>query len=148
MQRLLSFLRLPPADRRLLIEAALLLGTIRLGLALLPFQTMRHLTARLGQAGMPMKAVEHASFERIGWAVTAVSRRFPGTCTCLTQALAAQLMLDRRGHPSRLRIGVARGARGQLQAHAWLESRGMVVIGDLHDLARYVPLPSLERTGT
>lgn len=148
MKRLLSFLRLPPADRRLLIEAALLLGTIRLGLALLPFQTMRHLTGGLARVGRRLQAVEHASFERVGWAVTMVSRRFPSTCTCLTQALAAQVMLDRRGHPSRLCIGVARGAGGQLQAHAWVESRGMVVIGDLHDLARYVPLPSLERTGT
>ena len=39
--------------------------------------------------------------------------------TCLVRALALQRFLARRGHPSELRIGVARTARG-FEAHAWL----------------------------
>lgn len=64
----------------------------------------------------------------VAWAVHRVSRAVPGA-TCLTQALAAQLLLSRRGYPSRLRIGVAHAPGDGLRAHAWLESDGLVVLG-------------------
>jgi hypothetical protein len=83
------------------------------------------------------------SVERIAWAVGAASRYVP-TATCLSQALAAQVLLARHGHPASLRIGVARGAAGRLEAHAWIESRGRIVIGGTADLARYTPLPALD----
>ena len=51
------------------------------------------------------------------------------------------MLLGWRGHPTHLRIGVAHSATGQLQAHAWIESEGKIVVGDLADLARYRPLP-------
>src|SRR5437867_11533874 len=44
-----KFLRLSANDRRLLVSAALLLGAIRLGLWLLPFQTLRQLLAKMTQ---------------------------------------------------------------------------------------------------
>lgn len=76
----------------------------------------------------------------IGWAVATAARRIPAA-TCLTQALAAQYLLRRRGLEADLRIGVARAAGEPLEAHAWVESRGQVVVGGV---ARpYTPLPSL-----
>jgi hypothetical protein len=67
----------------------------------------------------------------------------PGA-TCLSQALAAQTLFLRQGYPAELHIGVAKNETGQLEAHAWVESEGQVVIGDLQNLSRYTPLPSLE----
>jgi hypothetical protein len=32
--------------------------------------------------------------------------------------------------------------RGEFQAHAWIESQGRVVIGDVPDLALFTELPS------
>ncbi len=81
------------------------------------------------------------AIRRAVWAVLVASRRVPGA-SCLTQALAAKLMLARCGVPSQLRIGVARGEQGNFQAHAWLEAVGQVVIGDV-GLERYATLPSL-----
>lgn len=75
------------------------------------------------------------------WAVEVVSRRSPGS-TCLVQALAAQLLLARYGHPSLLQIGVARPDQGMLKAHAWLEHEGTVLIGDLN-LHEYTRMPNL-----
>jgi len=69
------------------------------------------------------------SADRVAWAVEMASRCTPGAKSCLTQALAAQVLLDRRGYPALLHIGVAKGEQGRFQAHAWLESKGTVVIG-------------------
>ena len=141
MRSLHKFARLPAADRRLLVEAALLLGALRVGLWLLPFRLVRRMADRVsaGVAG----DIGQLSVERIAWAVTAASRYLPGA-TCLPQALAAQALLGRHGYPAVLRIGVARGAAGRLEAHAWIESRGRIVIGGEADLARYTPLVALE----
>ena len=60
---------------------------------------------------------------------------------CLVQAVAAEVMLNQAGHPRELRIGVANGA-DELIAHAWVESEGRVVIGEI-ELDRYAPLKRL-----
>jgi Transglutaminase-like superfamily len=56
-----------------------------------------------------------------------VSAFVPGA-SCLTQALATRVLLADEGHSSTLRLGMAR-IEGRLQAHAWLESGGAVVVG-------------------
>ena len=63
------------------------------------------------------------------WAVEAVSRRALRDRPCLTQALVARHLLRRRGVETSLEIGAVRGDDGALQAHAWLEHNGRVVIG-------------------
>jgi hypothetical protein len=65
--------------------------------------------------------------------------------TCLTQALATQVLLDQRGQTARTRIGVVKGEDGQLQAHAWVESEGVVVIGGSEsEIKQYTPLLALD----
>lgn len=144
MQRLRKFLQINQRDRRLLVNTALLLGTIRLGLWLLPFQTLRQLLARMTQITTELQKPNHASIGRVVWAVEVVSRYMPGGVKCLARALSTQVLLGRRGHLAELRIGVAKSERGQLEAHAWVESQGRIVIGGLKDLARYTPLSTLE----
>ena len=77
--------------------------------------------------------------EKIAWAVRAASKGVP-RATCLTQALAAQVLFARHAHAVDLKIGVAKGDAGGLEAHAWLEHGGRVVVGNVRDLGRYVPL--------
>lgn len=144
MKLLRKFLRLPTAERRLLIETALLLEAIKLSMRLLPFRTLRRLLVRVTDAA-PAKPqhTDHLPVKRVAWAVAATSRHTPGVKTCLTQALATQVLLARRGHPALLRIGVAKGEQEQFQAHAWVESEGKVVIGG-SEPGRYTPLAGLE----
>lgn len=146
MRRLSRFLRLSAADWRLLVEAALLLGLIAPGLRLLPFEAVRRLLARAPR--MPAGSAKLPSAERVVWAVTVASRYVPraGAGICLTEALAAQTMLARRGYPARLRIGVVKDEESRLQAHAWVVSEDEVVIGESVDLERYTLLPALEAT--
>jgi hypothetical protein len=137
MRRLRKFLRLSVAEQRLLSKAALLLGMIGLGLKLLPFRTLRRLVDRLS------KPVGKARFsiEQVSWAVELAGCYVPGTC--LSRALAAQVLLARQGHPAVLHIGVLRERKSQFMAHAWLESGGQVVIGG-YELDLYAPLATLE----
>jgi hypothetical protein len=143
MKRLRKLLRLEAAERRLLVKAALLLGTMRLGLWLLPFQSLRRLQARLTRAKIRVLDRECTSRESIVWAVETAGRRMPRAATCLTLALTAQVLLLRRGYPAVLHIGVDNGGTEGFIAHAWVESGGSVVIGD-YELDRYTPLASLE----
>src|SRR4051794_12664891 len=123
MELLRRFLALPAADRWLLVKAALLLEAIKVGMRLLPFRALRRLSALV--AGAPARGLRHAdrassSAERVVWAVQTASRSTPGVKSCLTQALVAQMLLSRRGHPALLHIGVAKGEGGRFQAHAWV----------------------------
>jgi hypothetical protein len=142
------FLALSASDRWLLIKAALLLEVFKVGMSMLPFRTLKRISARAARA--PARGLRHAdrgsSAESVAWAVEAASRHTPGLNTCLNQALAVQMLLARRGHPALLRIGVARGEGGRFQAHAWVESEGQVMIGG-PELEGFTPLAVLQREG-
>lgn len=149
MERLRKFLRLPPTERRLLIRAVLLVGAIRLGLWLLPFQRLQRLLAQVRQAPTGFLKAARSSPDRVVWAVRVASRSMPGARTCLTEALSVQVLLVRQGQRAHLRLGVARGAAGRLRAHAWVESDGRVVIGGSESgPAPYTPLPVLDGEGS
>jgi hypothetical protein len=121
------------------IEAILLTLTIRSGLRVMSFDALRR---RLTGAWSTRRAdvprdVQDAIAAHVGDAVRRAARRLPGT-TCLVDALAAELMLRRRGVPSTLHIGVrAPLAATPLDAHAWLECGGTVVVGGQADVAEY-----------
>ena len=142
MTRLGKFLRLSPAERRLLVTAALLQAAIRLGLALLPYRKVSGLVDRLARVRPRRHLAPSVSPERIARSVTRASSAVPGA-TCLPQALAAKVLLERGGHPARVRVGIGRTEGARLLAHAWVESEGRIVVGGT-DLARYTPLSALD----
>jgi hypothetical protein len=144
MKLLRKFLRLSTAEQWLLIATAFLLEAIKLSMKLLQFRTLRRLLVRVTDA-TPAKPqyTNHLPIERVAWAVEATSRHTPGVKTCLTQALAAQVLLARHGHPALLRIGVAKGEQEEFRAHAWVESKGKIVVGG-SEPGRYTPLAVLE----
>jgi|SRR5215217_5151646 len=145
MRRLRKFLRLPATKRRLLLEAALLLGGTKLGLRLFPFQTLLRFLEKLAKASAGLPEIDQSSAKRIVWAVELAGQYLPWVRTCLTQALAAQFLLVRQGHPALVHIGVVREEGEGFLAHAWVESEGEVVIGGRgHELDRYVPLIALQ----
>lgn len=143
MKRLEKFLQLSPIDRGLLVRVVLLVGAIRIGLCLLPFQTLRRWLARLSERSNKMQPTDSSTIDRIAWAAAVASRYVP-KATCLAQALAAQALLEREGFRAHLRLGVAKSEGQRLQAHAWVEIRGEIVIGGREDVARFTPLPPLD----
>ncbi|HIK32152.1 MAG TPA: lasso peptide biosynthesis B2 protein [Oscillatoriales cyanobacterium M59_W2019_021] len=140
MRRSIARIRQKIRDRQLLFNTFLFLCLVRLGLRFLPFRTLQKIVDRLSQA--PPKHSEPLSIGKIVWAIETGTRYMPGGVKCLARALVAQTMMKQHGHPCELRIGVAKGETGELEAHAWVEHRGKVAIGYLSDLQRYVPMPS------
>jgi hypothetical protein len=145
MRRLRRFSRLSGAKRRLLLKATLLLVIVRLGLWLLPFETLRRLLIGFSEGSVKLRDTDQSSVGEVTWAVEKAGRFMPWAATCLTLALTAQVLLLRRGHGAVIHIGVAKGSGEQFLAHAWVESEGKIVIGD-HELDRYTPLTSLRGT--
>jgi hypothetical protein len=78
------------------------------------------------------------SDDTIVWAIEAVGRRLGRVSTCLTRALAGELLLDSNGAPVTLTIGVRRTDGGALEAHAWLARNDRVLLGGTAD--GYAPL--------
>lgn len=140
MRRARKFLHLTPPEQRLLLHAWWLVAAVRLGLWLVPFAWLRQWAARATRVRTRRRS--SPPVERVAWAVVVTSRAVP-RATCLTQALAGQVLLARYGYPARLHIGVARAGAGGLEAHAWLESGERIVIGD-RELERYTHLLALE----
>src|SRR5437870_9289878 len=103
MRRVRRFLALPATDRRLVVKAWLVELGIRTGLWLLPFREIRKRVAAVhspSPAAHP--ADQHVDTDRrIAWAVTSAARYVPAA-TCLTQALAAKVLLTRMGREARL----------------------------------------------
>jgi Transglutaminase-like superfamily len=139
MRALARFLKLGWRDRLFLARCVFTVASVRLGLSLFSYTTLRRwlATAAASQAASDDVA------QRIAWGVVNAARIVPGA-TCLSQAFAAQLMLARAGYRSQMRIGVAKDERGQFIAHAWLISNDRVVVGgSSEDLQRYVSLTDL-----
>jgi len=81
--------------------------------------------------------------DRVVWAVRKVGPRLLGNHRCLTEAMVTQLLLSRRRLRTDLQIGVALGKGGKLEAHAWVEHEGRVLIGESPDLQKYSRIPPL-----
>lgn len=134
--RLKKFLSLEPEDQRILAYALCLVVFARLILWLVPFaMVQRRLSAHITRRNIPprhdreyfMKSIERSA------------KLVPGA-TCLTQSLAARLLLARAGFDATLRFGVRRNATGDFEAHAWVESGGKVVGPEL-PATDFSPLP-------
>jgi hypothetical protein len=144
MQLLCRFLRLAREERRILVRSTLMLALIHLSLGRMPFTVLRRLIAGRHGRERPV-ATNRSLVDQIVWAVTAAGARIPGPPTCLSRALTVQSMLARRGFPSRLHVGVARGNQGQLEGHAWVESEGRILIGGTaSDIGQFTRLAAFD----
>ena len=134
---LLRFGQVDNRRRVLLPEAVLCLLAARLALIFVPFP---RLAQRLGAFVPPTDprasaletaaALDHAGIAReISWAVTRAARYVPFKAVCLPQAMAARVMLNRRGVRSVMHFGAAKGTDKPLDAHAWLGAAGVEVTG-------------------
>lgn len=110
---------LAPAERRFLLLAAALLPSYALGVRLRGMRGVenwfRGVKAPRGTAAQAARMV------------AAVARRMPGGGACLPAALTLQRILRSSGVESDVRLGVRRRA-GRLEAHAWLERDGQVLL--------------------
>jgi hypothetical protein len=129
-RRLARFARYSFREKRLLLEATVLLAVARVAILTVPFRWVApSLGRRRGESPVEADASETKRAKEIGWAVETMSRHTFWKSACLAQAIAAQWMLNRRGLPGTLYLGAAKDdARGFI-AHAWVRSGPLVLTG-------------------
>ena len=146
MKPIQNFLKLSGSDRRILLYTYTLLTLIRVGLLLLPFERVWKGLVRLGQSVPSAEAVSKTQIQtlrQVLWAVNLSTRFTPGGAKCLVRALTTKVLLDQRRCPVDFKIGVAKTDAGALDAHAWIEFQGQVIIGQVNKLSEYTTMPSL-----
>ena len=123
------FVALPAHRRAISIEAVITLGLARLLVLTVPIRWIARRLER--QAALPHGQPEQAGdiAREVGVAVRAAAPKTPWKSACLAQALAGKWMLARRGLRGTIRLGVAKDADGNLQAHAWLCAGDTVLTG-------------------
>jgi len=144
MKRLRKIIKLSTKRKLLLLKATLILGSVRIGLALLTFRTLRRTLSNVARSGSTKEIPPQGAIDDIVWALGTTGRAFPTIGTCLSQALAGYAWLGRWGYSTDLRIGVNHDSGGKFTAHAWLEREDSVVMGYIgrgHD--RYTPFPGM-----
>lgn len=129
--RLGGLARRSPLEQLRIAEAVLLAEAAVLAVKVVPFRAIvRALDLAPGSA--PAAGPGDLETARaVAAAVSTAARHAPIPAVCLPQALAARVMLARRGIPSTLCLGVRRDDRGALLAHAWVEVGGTTVLGDV-----------------
>ena len=139
LRRLRSFAALCTLERRLALRAIGWLALARAALILMSFARLRRWAETRDP---PPRAAETDWPHHVRRALSRAARTLPGS-TCLARSLVAERLLRAGGHAARLTIGVARGplsgAERTLDAHAWVESGGVLVAGDA-ELERYTHL--------
>jgi len=142
-RRLKRYAALDRADQALLLHALLRVALVRLALWTLPFLWVQRHALRAAERAAAHPVARSLDIATIVAAVDLAAEYVPGA-TCLTQALAAQLLLARVGRSSLLRIGVMRAESGQFKAHAWIECGGVIVLGgNIAGLSDFTALPTI-----
>ncbi len=131
---LLRAMALPSAERWTAIEALITLAVARVVLALLPFTRAMAcfgLRPRFEGAGAQQAACADRMViaDAVQRAVRRASKVAPFRAVCLQQAVAASLMLRRRGMAVEVHFGVAKDSIGAVNAHAWSVCMGTVITG-------------------
>jgi len=135
--KLVRFARLDGTDKWLLIRASAWLGVARLRLAFTPFQ---QLSERLSNDSPETCVESNPDFlRRVGFAVRAAAANVPWRSDCFPQAIAARMLLKRRGYASKIHLGVEKSGEGSIAGHAWLTCGDVVVVGG-ENLDRYTEM--------
>jgi hypothetical protein len=141
MRTLRKIRAVPPARRRVAVQAVVLLPVCELLLAL-PAGVGRAsgVVDRLGGLPLPGRPTTLPAVD-VAVATAATADLLPWTVRCLPRAIVARTLLSRYGHDPTVRVGVDPDGDGSLSAHAWVECGEDVVVGDVDDRDRYAPLP-------
>ena len=122
-QSLRTWQALSWSQRRLFIQAWLLLPLTAAGLRLFGFRRVQAVLQRpastVGREDLPAaQAIARIVRGASGWT--------PGHASCLTQSLVLSRLLHRQGLAADLHIGVGK-PEGRFAAHAWIEHQGVAL---------------------
>lgn len=136
MSKLRKAFALSASDWLLVTKAWMWFGAIEVGLSCMPIQNLLRIIQRQTKLRTSTRKKEEEkepqrpSPERVAYCVGLAARTNVFDSTCLKKALVLYALLTRQGFDAQLLIGAAKATKGQLDAHAWLECQGKVLMGD------------------
>lgn len=132
MPKLRIAFALSASDWLLVTKAWMWFGAIEVGLSCMPIQNLLRIIQRQTKLRTRTREKEplRPTPERVAYCVGLAARMHVLESTCLKKALVLYALLTRQGSDAQLLIGAAKAAKGQLDAHAWLECQGKVLMGD------------------
>ncbi len=133
IQKFKIFTKLSAEEKKLFLEAYVILGIIRVALLTVSF---KRLTQKLEHSPKTktlrfLNDEEISTANQVGQAITRASAYTPWESACLAQSLTAQRMLAKRGIPGVFYLGVAKDsdADGKKKAHAWTQCGDDIITG-------------------
>lgn len=114
---------------------------MRLGLWLLPFRVIKNLLSKISPVKFFTKRDEPSVTNKI-IRFTRLTSQYVPKASCLTQALAALVLIRLYGQNAELKFGFSISESEKFAAHAWLEMNGRIILGKLHDHKKYITFQS------
>jgi hypothetical protein len=125
-----SFLKIKWYDKKFLLEAFFLTGVSRIIMLHISFNKYsKHFGIHNEETSFETSINDYKTIKRVSCAVYTASKHTPWESKCLVQAMTAQRMLKSRKLCSTLYLGVNKGSKDNLQAHAWLRCGQIYVTG-------------------
>ena len=129
--------RLGRDERRALRHALLLVPAMHVAVRVVGFNRLQRWVATTPATGRPLSTTDALRVSVLG--INRVKRFSLLTGNCLSQSLALERMLRRRGVGPALQLGV-RLTGPKFEAHAWVEYDGRVLNGTQDVHTRFTPL--------
>jgi len=142
-KRFRTVLALSREERSLFRKAFLLLLRVRLRILLTSFPRVIAWVRRQTPAVAEDRRISDP--ERLSWMIESTGYAFPRLYKCLPRALAGFILIRSCGWEVTLKIG-ARRRRPDLpmEAHAWLEREGEILIGELFGMEKFAVFETFE----
>ncbi|HMI53307.1 MAG TPA: lasso peptide biosynthesis B2 protein [Candidatus Saccharimonadales bacterium] len=138
-----AFLKLNGKERVIVLASAAALLCTWTGLRIFGFSGWKNTMLRLSRENSGGVRMSLDKTKALASLTTATARRFFFSTSCLEQSLVIWFLLRRRGAPAVLRFG-GRKEGGRFEAHAWVESEGVVLNDDGAVRQNFVPFSPLE----
>jgi hypothetical protein len=127
MRRLARFVRLEAWERRVLLRALVLLPLSMVRIRRLGVSRALRAAGPAMRLRLPPGASQGETANRIAALVQIAARQGPFRASCLPISVTLQRLLRERGIGAEVRLGV-RKAGHRLEAHAWVEHDGRVLL--------------------
>lgn len=124
-------------QRRVLLYTFVIINTVRLLLWLFPLGMTRQQLKLFMSKWICRPQAKLVSVSFIVKAVEIAARYSPEKPMCLARALTTQVLLNRYRYSCSLRIGIHKNGDQKLEAHAWIEHHGQVIVGNLSNLNQF-----------
>ncbi len=134
LRKISKFFALKGEEKKVFIEAYLLLGMMRAGILTISFKrltrSLEHSKEKIDVETLNKEQLQSAIM--VGKAIERAANYTPWESACLAQSLTAQRMLQKRGISGVFYLGAAKDENSveKMKAHAWSQCGDTIITGE------------------